>query len=302
MRIAIGFVACGLIQLLSLVSVGGEPVAYRCVEDVVYGHKDGMALTLDVIEPVDGKNHTGLILVSSGSWNSRKSDILQEEEDRRQKDHWVQGLLRGGYTVFVVRHGSSPKYHVPEMTPDILRSIRFVRMHAERYDIDGTQLGITSGSSGGHLSLMAALQGNDGKSDSKDPVERVSSRVQAVVAWFPPTDLVNWNAPKGYTLIELARPGFFERVLGKVTDLETQLKEISPINYVTKEAPPLLLLHGDADKTVPLQQSKIMLDKYKEFDRPVQLIIQPGGGHSSWPGIMEQYPHVWKWFQTHLKK
>ena len=187
------------------------------------------------------------------------------------------------------------------MVEDIRRGVRFVRMNADRFQVDPQHLGITSGSSGGHLSLMVATSGDDGHSKSKDPVERTSSRVQAVVAWFPPTDLINWGMPQGYRSIELIRPGFFQGVFGKVTDLEAQLKSISPIYQVTKDDPPLLLIHGDKDATVPLQQSKIMKEKYDETGVPVQLIVQPGGGHTYWPGIMEQYPAVWDWFDRYLR-
>jgi len=276
------------------------PVGYHATEDVVYGHKDGLALTLDVIEPLSDRKGLGLILVSSGSWNSRKSNVLADEENRRQNDHWMQGLLKGGFTLFVVRHGSAPRYTVSEMTPDIIRSVRFVRANAERFKVNPAALGITSGSSGGHLSLMAAMKGDDGDATAKDPIERVSSRTQAVVAWFPPTDLVNWKIAKGYAMIELTRPGFFEKVLGKVTDLEPQLRDISPIYFVNEKAPPLLLIHGDADKTVPLQQSEILKKKYEDLGLTVNLIVHPGGGHSSWPGVMAQYPAIWKWFDKHL--
>ena len=298
------FVVCVLYLLVVFFcnAVAGEmPVAYQATDDVVYGHKDGLALTLDVVEPVENRKGIGLILVSSGSWVSRKSDILQEEEDRRQNDHWLQGLLKGGFTVFVVRHGSGPRYTVPEMTPDINRSVRFVRANAAKYSVDPNRLGITSGSSGGHLSLMAAMTGDDGKLDSKDPIERVSSQVQAVVAWFPPTDMINWGAPNGYKLIPLLRPGLFERMFGEITDLEAQLKSISPLYLVTKDSPPLLLIHGDADRTVPLQQSEITKAKYEEQGAKVKLVVEPGGGHSSWAGIMDDYPPVWDWFDENLK-
>ena len=74
---------------------------------MVYGNKDGMGLTLDVLVPEKNSKHLGVILVSSGSWKSRKSDVLDDEIERRTKEHWLQGLLKGGYTVFVTRHGSA---------------------------------------------------------------------------------------------------------------------------------------------------------------------------------------------------
>ncbi len=245
-----------------------------------------------------------MILVASGSWRSAKSDVPGQEDRRRRGEHWCQGLLKGGFTLFVARHGSSPRYFVPEMIPDINRAVRYVLANAARYRVDPQHLGVTSGSSGGHLALMAALTGDDGKPSSPDPVERTSSRVQAVVAWFPPTDLINWGKPGGYQTIERARPGFFQQILGRVTNLETQLKGISPIYLVKSESPPvppLLLIHGDADRTVPLQQSEIMKAKYQEIGRPVKLVVKHGGGHSYWPGIMEQYPIVWEWFDRYLK-
>ena len=274
--------------------------SYNAVEDVVYGQKEGMGLTLDVLTPEKNAKGIGIVLVSSGSWKSGKSNVM-DDETRKRKDHWVQGLLKGGYTLFVVRHGSSPRFFVPEMVEDVRRAVRFVRMNAQKYNIDPTHLGITSGSSGAHLSLMVALTADDGKPEAKDQLDRISSRLQAIVAWFPPTDLINWGAPNGYKLIEGVRPGFFQQVLGKVTDLEPQLKGISPIYQLTKDAPPLYLIHGDADKTVPLQQSKILKAKYEEVGVPVDLVIKEGGGHTYWPGIADNYPAVWSWFDRYLK-
>jgi acetyl esterase/lipase len=296
--------ALALCALLFVQAVRAEdapkPGAYTMVEDVVYGNKDGMGLTMDVLTPGMNPKHVGVILVSSGSWKSSKSNVPGQDEQRRTKEHWVQGLLTGGYTIFIVRHGSAPRYFVPEMIDDIRRSVRFVRLNAERFHVSGERLGITSGSSGGHLALMIATTPDDGKPGSSDPVERVSCRVQAVVAWFPPTDFINWGTPEGFRAIEAGRPGFFQGIFGKVTDLDTQLKSISPIYQVTKDDPPLLMIHGDKDATVPLQQSQLLKEKYDEAGLPVQLIVQPGGGHTYWPSIMDQYPAVWAWFDRYL--
>lgn len=275
---------------------------YKIVEDIVYGHKDGLALTMDVLTPEQNAKGIGLILVSSGSWKSSKSNVEAENVRQRDEDHWGQGLLAGGFTLFVARHGSGPRYRVPEMTGDMNRAVRFVRMTANQHGVDPNRLGITSGSSGAHLSLMAAVTGDDGNADSPDPVLRESSRVQAVVAWFPPTDLINWGVKDGYRTISLLRPSLFQEMFGEITDLPEQLKSVSPIYFVTKESPPLLLIHGDADATVPLQQSEIMLAKYKEVGVPAELIVHPGGGHSYWPGIAKEYREVWKWFDKHLVK
>ncbi len=275
-------------------------VPYTATEDVVYGQKEGMGLTMDVLEPEQGRKGIGIVLISSGSWRSSKSNLPEEVAEFRQ-DHWAMGLLSNGYTAFVVRHGSGPRFHVPEMVEDVRRAVRFIRLHAADYKIDPDHLGITSGSSGGHLALMVGMTGDDGKADSKDPVERVSSRTQAIVSWFPPTDMVNYGITDGYTFVQKLQPQRFTDMFGTITDLPVQLREVSPLYFTTPDDPPLLLLHGDADKTVPLQQSEILKAKYEETGLKVKLIVQPGGVHSGWEGLEKNYVDVADWFDTFLK-
>jgi acetyl esterase/lipase len=277
-----------------------ESIKYRTIEDIVYAQKDGMGLTMDALIPETKPKNIGVIFIVSASWKSTKNATLEEEENKRRQ-HWAQGLLNGGYTLFLVRHSSSPRYFVPEMIPEIRRAIRFIRFHAKDYGVDPTRIGISGASSGGHLALMAALTADEGKTDAKDPVERVSSRVQAVVAWFPPSDLFNYGGEAGYQNFAKLRPTIFQEMFGKVTDLESQLKSISPINFVTENAPPLLIIHGDADKLVPVQQSHALKAKYEELKRPVKLIIQPGAPHTFWLGIEKNYPAIWEWFDQYLK-
>jgi acetyl esterase/lipase len=274
-------------------------VPYTATEDVVYGQKAGMGLTFDVIQPENNCNGKGIILVSSGGWKSSKSNIPEKVAERR-RDHWGMGLLSNGYTVFVVRHGTGPRFTLPEIVEDIRRSVRFIRLHAADYAIDPDNIGITSGSSGGHLALMVGTTGDDGNPEAADPVERVSSRTQAIVSWFPPTDLINWGREDGYQMIQKLRPEMFQEMFGTITDLEVQLKSISPIYHVTKDDPPLLLISGDKDLTVPVQQSEIMNAKYQEVGLDVKLIIQPGGGHTYWNGIEKHYVDVASWFGKYL--
>src|SRR5215813_5124825 len=215
-----------------------ESIKYRAVEDIVYGYRDGMGLTMDALIPETKPKNIGVIFIVSASWKSLKN-ATPEEEERQRKQHWAQGLLNGGYTLFLVRHSSAPRYFVPEMIPEIRRVIRFIRFHAKDYGVDPNHIGISGASSGGQLALMAALTADDGKADAKDPVERVSSRAQAIVAWFSPSDLVNYGGEGGYKTLGKIRPTLFQEAFGKITDLEAQLKSISPINFVTQDAPPL---------------------------------------------------------------
>ena len=127
-----------------------------------------------------------MVLVVSGGFFSSHEAI---------NPAFIRPLLDRGYTVFAVVHGSQPRYTVPEIVEDMNRAVRFIRHHAEDYGIDPGRIGVTGASAGGHLSLMLGTAGDAGDPDAKDPVDRESSRVQAVACFFPPTDFLNFGAP-----------------------------------------------------------------------------------------------------------
>ena len=119
--------------------------------------------------------------------------VLVARRDRAGSS--IASFSKRGYTVFAVVHGSQPRYTIPEVVADMNRAVRFIRYHAERLKIDPDRIGITGGSAGGHLSLMQGTAGNRGQPDAKDPIDRTSSRVQAVACFFPPTDFLNYGKP-----------------------------------------------------------------------------------------------------------
>src|SRR5581483_11654697 len=159
-------------------------------EDVIYGRKFGTALTMDVFTPRQGANGAAVVFVVSGGWVSAHESIGAPFF----KD-FIPELIRRGYTVFAVVHGSQPRYTIPEVLDDMHRAVRFIRYNAKEYHIDPERLGITGGSAGGHLSLMQGMAGKDGDAKARDPVNRVSSHVQAVGCFFPPTDFLNYGQP-----------------------------------------------------------------------------------------------------------
>src|SRR5664279_4182133 len=110
LRLLILAVTCLGVPAVAWAEDPPPPAKYKIEEDIVYGHKDGLALTLDVLTPEDKPKNIGVVLVSSGGWRSSKSNIPGHDENTRAKEHWVQGLLKGGYTVFITRHGSAPRY------------------------------------------------------------------------------------------------------------------------------------------------------------------------------------------------
>ena len=148
---------------------------------MVYGQRDGQDLTLDVLRPAK-PNGIGIVLMASGGWKSQAGSFRP----------WIAApLLRRGYTVFAVYHIPQPKATVMEITEDVNRAVRYIRHNAGQYGVDPRRLGVTGGSSGGHLSLMLATRGGPGDANAADPVDRESSAVQAVAIFYPVTDLLN---------------------------------------------------------------------------------------------------------------
>jgi acetyl esterase/lipase len=299
-----GIVAVAALLVSAMAIRADEAQPYTRTRDVIYGRKFGMALTLDVFTPTANPNGIGIIAVASGGWFSRVGLI---------NPGFYAPFLQRGYTVFAVVHGSQPKFTIPEIIEDMNRSVRFIRYHAKDYHIDPERLGIVGASAGGHLSLMQGMAGEMGDPDAPDPVDRVSSRVQAVAAFFPPTDLLNYGEKGREMLARSFQKPFTAAVDYRVFDDEKKLyvpvtdekeqreisRRISPITHVSSDDPPTLLFHGDKDDLVPLQQSEEMLAKLKEAGVTAQLIVRKGEGHG-WKTIPRDLALCADWFDKYL--
>jgi acetyl esterase/lipase len=285
----------------------GEPGYTR--KEIIYARKYGTALTMDVFSPKKEANGAGVIFAVSGGWYSDRAFI------DGNIGAFVQPLLDKGYTVFAVMHGSNPKYALPEILDQMNRSVRFIRHNAKDYGIDPNRLGITGGSAGGHLSLMQGCAGKDGDPKAADPIDRLSSRVQAVVSFYPPTDFLNWGEPGKLMLgthpIVPVKGAFdFTQFNTKTNSFELITDEakraeigrrVSPITHVAKDNAPTLIIHGDKDALVPVQQAEIMAAKLKEAGVASQLIVKAGGGHDG-ALVREHVPNMIEWFDRHLGK
>lgn len=279
--------------------------------DVIYGRKYGMALTMDVFTPKSNANGAAVIFVVSGGWVSDNRPL-----NAALVGPFVFEPVKRGYTVFAVFHGSQPRFTVPEAVSDLNRAVRFIRANAEDYKIDPNRIGITGGSAGGHLSLMQGTAGDEGNPKAADAVDRQSSRVQAVACLFPPTDFLNYGGEGRFAfgdgeLLTAFRPAVDVRELDPKTQrLERSpdekvhkelAKKISPITHVSADDPPTLIVHGDADKLVPIQQAQLLIEKFKQAGVKAELITRPKRGHDL-NGIGKDLVDMTNWFDEHLKK
>jgi acetyl esterase/lipase len=182
--------------------IGAAPAPARqpsVTTDVVYGHKDGLALTFDVHRPAQ-PNGAGVIAIGSGGWQS------SVEMSRLIVDGYLSPLLKGrGFTVFAVRHGSSPRYPMSAIVSDVRRAVRFIRQNAGEYGVDPNRMGVYGGSAGGQLALLLGTTADSGDPSASDAVLRESSRIAGAGHGFDGADLERTNA---------AMVQWFERHLG----------------------------------------------------------------------------------------
>jgi acetyl esterase/lipase len=245
--------------------------------DVVYGHKDGMALTFDVFQPKENAKGLGLLFMVSGGWVSQWSEPATLQP-------MLQPLLDAGYTVFAVRHGSSPRYVIPEIAVDVRSALKFIHSHASEYQIDPAKLGVFGFSAGGHLSLVLGTMTNDQKGAD-------APHVAAVVAVFPPTDLGPYVDP--------ASP-LRERFPALKFD-PAKANDYSPLMHVTADDAPTLLVHGDKDELVPIWHSQKIAASFEEAKVPAELITIEGAAHGfNAEGNKRMVKGMVDWFDKYL--
>ena len=282
-RFALGSVPLVLACILYAPCHADEPgiPGVDVTADVVYGHKDGLALTYDVFRPDTAANPHGpcLIFIVSGGWVSQWMPPAAAIP-------FVKPFLDRGYTVCAVRHGSSPKYQIPEIVDDVRKALAHINEHAADHQVDPDRLGIFGFSAGGHLSLMlgtttnAAARGRDDK-----------PQVAAVAAVFPPTDLAPYLDPTA---------GYLEKFPALKFPRE-QADTYSPLKQVSDDDAPTILIHGDKDELVPLWHSERIRDAFRASDVDADLVVIEGAAHGfDAAGNARMFAAMIDWFDTHL--
>lgn len=279
--------------------------------DVIYGRKFGVALTMEVFTAAT-RNGIGVVWVVSSSGRSNREQTLQDSFERR-----IAPLLEHGYTVFAVIHGSAPIFNVQDQVSDVRRAVRFIRHRAAEFGINGQRLGISGSSAGGLLALVVAMQEEDGDPISDDVVERESSTVQAAGCFFPPTDLLHFGGSAenivdlmqkrdgrvdaSFQFYDLDAKSGARRSLTASEDVNRMLQKYSPVTHVTANDPPTILIHGDQDKAVPVQQSQRLIERLNDANVPARLVVREGVGHA-YPGWEADAGLIAEWFDVHLRR
>lgn len=295
--------ACLLILLPAACPGADQPETYQQQKNIVYHEAYGVGLVLDVFTPRGARNGLAIFDVASGAWHSDRSKI---RDHKRAQVFTV--FCRRGYTVFAVRPGSVTKFTAGEMLENLRHGVHWVKQAAGRYQIDPARLGLMGASAGGHLACLLAVTGAGDSPAGGIADQSPAAPFKAVAVFFPPTDLLDYAGRRidvrgqGQLAGAVRRLAFApDENVAELSDeaITERITQISPARLVPGNVPPMLLIHGDADSLVPLQQSRRMVEAVRKAGGVAELVVKKGGGHP-WPTIHEEVEVMADWFDAKL--
>lgn len=255
-----------VVSSMSGVAAMAEPTVTR---DLEYATVDGHRLLLDLYQPTGVKNSPLIVWVHGGAWRAGSKNSVPIIE-----------LVNRGYTIASVDYRLSPVARFPAQVHDIKAAIRFLRAKSSDYGYDTKNIAIAGSSAGGHLVALVGVTNGNADLEGKVGTHRdQSSSVQAIVDYYGPTNFLTilpQSTPHGLGV----RVPAIQLLLGSQPEDNVPLSKLaSPVFHVDKNDPPLLLVHGDQDPQVPINQSHELHGKYKELNLPVQFHVIHGGAH-----------------------
>jgi acetyl esterase/lipase len=276
----------------------------RVESNVVYGMYSGLALLMDVHHP-GRPNGYGILFIPGSAWQASISYDAKQLKDVRERfeGDFFQRLVSSHYTVFVINHRAAPRFRYPAAVEDAQRAVRFIRHNAKRFGINPDRIGGVGYSSGGHLVSMLGVMDGKGNSADTDPVNRESAKLQSVVAGGTPSDLLGTlNSSAAAVVVSFLGLIVFPGQNEASEEYKTY-REASPLNHVTPDDAPLLLIHGDAEDVIPFQQAELMHEAVRKVGVPVKLLRVPGGTHGDLrtKDAPDYLGEMVKWHERHLR-
>lgn len=284
---------------VSCFTAGVLPAAEVTVEEgITYGHGGDTELKLDLARPAGEGPFPAIVFIHGGGWYQGNRQAYKTLITEAAKRGYVAATISYRLMEFdeQQKETTTAAPIFPAQIHDAKTAIRWVRANAERYDVDADRIGVTGGSAGGHLSLLVGLtDANDGLEGEGGHPDQ-SSRVQAVVNVFGPTEMASCYETSSVAWIFRLFMG------GTPQDNAETYKAASPVTYISGDDPPVLTLHGDMDKLVPIAQATLLDEKLRSAGAPHTLIIYEGQGHGfRGDAQVQSMTAMWDFFEQHLK-
>jgi acetyl esterase/lipase len=264
------------------------PEGVKVLRDLQYVEEGHQRNRLDLYLPEKAKGRLPVVVwIHGGAWMGGSKEGCP-----------AVPFAAKGYAVASVNYRLSQHAVFPAQIEDCKAAIRWLRANAGKYGLDPDHIGVWGASAGGHLVAMLGTTGSvkdlEGKRGNLDQ----SSRVQCVVDWFGPSDLLsmggghnNPNSPES------------RLIGGPVQENPEKARKASPVTYVSKDSAPFLIMHGDQDNTVPPGQSEVLAEALTKAGVEVKLVVVEGNGHGG-PGFgsPENRKRIEDFFAKHLGK
>jgi len=258
----------GAIAFLLVAPGPAAAQAPRAKRDLVYATVDGKTLTLDLYMPVAGATPPLLVWIHGGRWmNGNKDDVHTE-------------LVEHGIAIASVDFRQSTEARFPAMVHDIKAAIRFLRAKASDYGYRADRIAIAGTSSGAHLAALVGVTNGDKELEGTvGGFGGQSSAVQAIVSYYGASNLTTILAQSTPYGVGVRTPAL-KNLLGALPEENRELAKLaSPVMHVDRSDPPLLLLHGDQDPQMPINQSHELQGAYERLHLDVFFDVVHGAGH-----------------------
>jgi acetyl esterase/lipase len=285
--------AAALLFLALPPAPGQTPQAKREVveeRDLVYGTGGGRELKLNLARPREGEGpFPAVVCLHGGGWRAGK---------RQELDPLIKLLAGRGFVAATVTYRLAPAAKFPAQVEDCKAAVRWLRAHAKEYKVNPDRIGVIGFSAGGHLACLLGAADEAAGLEGRGGNPKQSSRVQAVVSFFGPTNFITKDWPQS------AEEAYLIPFLGESYENARPLyRKASPIAYVHKGAPPFLFFHGTKDPLVNINQSEAMVKKLQEVGVPAALVRLEGAGHG-WAGeqLTRTLDQAIAFFEERLKK
>lgn len=234
---------------------------------VLFAVVDNHQLRLDLYRPGNDKTVPLVVWIHGGAWRRGNRDSVP-----------VKSLAERGFAVASVDYRLSPVAPHPAQVHDIKAAIRFLRANADRFQIDPHRIAIAGASAGGHLAALVGLSGKvlEGSVGEHDDE---SAAVGAIVSFYGASNLqtiLNQSTPHG---LSVRVPALQLLLGGQPNDRPDIARQASPVAHLDKTDPPMLLLHGDQDPQMPINQAHELHGGYKRTRRPVEFDVVHGAAH-----------------------
>lgn len=273
-----------LIALLSAVFVSTARAVHHM--DIEYGQAGGESLKLDAFIPDGTGPFPAVILVHAGGWNAG------DKSGGPKKGYMApmhEPLEKSGYAWFSINYRLAPKFQYPANIEDVETAIRWVKANAAKYNLDPQRIALSGESAGGHLVQLAAVRATE------------ATRVAALVPFYARCELVG-DLQRGAEM----RPNLAQLFGRKKFDetAQKEMREASPLYQISRNLPPVLLVHGTEDKSVVYEQSVLWQKRMKELGLSCDFLTIEGGVHGmlDWEAFAPTFKQdVVAWLDRTLK-